>query len=71
LSTILELDISRLDEDKEEHFAHYAEKASIVQGYVLGTPVLAICGKVFIPSMDPDKLPICVQCKKLADTLFL
>lgn len=59
------------DEDDDENFAHYAEKVSVTEGYVLGTPVQAICGKVFIPHRDPDKLPLCIKCKEIADALFL
>ena len=59
------------DEDDDEHFAHYAEKVSVTEGYVLGTPVQAICGKVFIPHRDPEKLPLCSKCKEIADALFL
>lgn len=59
------------DEDDEENFAHYAEKVSVTEGYVLGTPVQAICGKVFIPHRDPDRLPLCHKCKEIADALFL
>lgn len=59
------------DEDEDQHFSHYAEKVSVTEGYVLGTPVQAICGKVFIPHRDPDKLPLCGKCKEIADALFL
>lgn len=55
----------------EEKFAHYAEAASVTEGYIMGTPVLAICGKVFVPSRDPERLRICPICKEIADALFL
>lgn len=63
--------LQKQDEDEEEHFAHYAEKVSVTEGYVLGTPVQAICGKIFIPHRDPQKLPLCNKCKEIADALFL
>ena len=52
-------------------FAHYAEKVEVTEGYVLGTPVLALCGKIFIPSRDPLRFPLCPICKKIVDSLFL
>jgi hypothetical protein len=55
----------------EEHFAHYAESASVTEGYVMGTPIIAVCGKIFIPSKDPEKLRICPICKEIAEALFL
>lgn len=62
--------LEKQDLEDENRFAHYAEKVSITEGYVLGTPVLAICGKVFVPSRDPKKFPICPICKEIAESLF-
>jgi hypothetical protein len=66
------IDLSTLDSDLEDasRFAHYAEKVSVTEGYVLGTPVLAVCGKLFIPSRDPKKFPLCPICKKISEALF-
>jgi hypothetical protein len=66
----LDLDTKSTDSDKNR-FSHYAESASVTEGYVLGTPVLAICGKIFVPSRDPEKFPICPVCKDIVDSLFL
>jgi len=52
-------------------FAHYAEAVSVTEGYVLGKVVVALCGKLFIPSRDPQKFPICPKCEELAAALFL
>lgn len=60
-----------VDSRGEQRFSHYAEKNSVTEGYVLGTPVLAICGKVFVPSRDPQRFPLCPICKEIADALFL
>ena len=59
------------DTNNEEHFAHYAESASVTEGYIMGTPVIALCGAIFIPSRDPEKLRICPSCKEIMDALFL
>ena len=29
----------------------------------MGTPVVALCGKVWVPSRDPEKYPVCPECK--------
>ena len=52
-------------------FAHYAEKAKVTEGYIMGTPVIALCGKIFIPHRDPLKLPICPKCHDIINGLFL
>ena len=74
MSTVLEstyLDLEDLDEDFNKRFAHYAESVSVTEGYIMGTPVMAICGKLFVPSRDPKKFPLCPICKEIADALFL
>ncbi len=58
-------------EDDEEHFAHYADAAKVTEGYIMGTPVIALCGKVFIPSRNPERLRVCPSCQKIKDALFL
>ena len=69
--TVLDTKILELDENGDKKFSHYAEEASVTEGYVMGTPVLALCGKLFVPSSDPDKYPVCPICKKIVEALFL
>jgi hypothetical protein len=64
-------DVDTADTDESEPFAHYAESASVTEGYIMGTPVIALCGKVFVPSRNPEKLRVCPACKELAEALFL
>jgi hypothetical protein len=68
---LLDLAPDEVDANGEKRYAHYAEKISVTEGYVLGTPVLAVCGKLFIPSRDPKKFPLCPICKKISEALFL
>jgi hypothetical protein len=57
--------------EDSNHFAHYADAAEVTEGYIMGTPVIALCGKVFIPSRNPEKLRVCPKCKEILDALFL
>ena len=57
-------------EGEDNQLAHYAESASVVEGYVMGTPVEALCGKIFIPSKNPERSKICPICKEIADSVF-
>ena len=52
-----------------EKFAHYVQKEKIVESAVTGKPVIALCGKVWVPGRDPGKFPICPDCKKIFDSL--
>jgi hypothetical protein len=62
---------SKADDNDEEQFAHYAESASVTEGYIMGTPVIALCGKVFVPSRNPERLRVCSICKEIMEALFL
>ena len=62
----------RIDEEDGDHdrFAHYVRKADIVRSNVEGVPVMALCGKVWIPNRDPDRYPVCPTCKEIRARLF-
>jgi hypothetical protein len=34
---------------------------------VMGSPVTALCGKVWVPSRDPSRFPVCPDCKNVLD----
>ena len=52
-----------------ERFAHYVRKDKIVESAVEGTPVVALCGKVWVPSRDPGRFPVCPECKEIYESL--
>ena len=52
-----------------ERFAHYVQKDKIVESAVLGQPVVALCGKVWVPNRDPGKFPVCPECKDIFEDL--
>ncbi len=52
-----------------ERFAHYVRKERILQSAVSGTPVIALCGKVWVPGRDPNRFPVCPICKEIYDGL--
>lgn len=55
------------DDGDHERFSHYADRDKITEAMVTGTPVVALCGKVWVPSRDPKKYPVCPDCKRLFD----
>jgi|TARA_B110000483_G_C18160789_1_gene529233 hypothetical protein len=71
VSTLLEDRTETRSTDEDDKVAHYAETASVTEGYVLGTPVIALCGEIFVPSRDPEKFPVCPICKEIVDALLL
>jgi hypothetical protein len=61
-------DLSFGDGD-HERFAHYVKKDKIVDSAVSGTPVVALCGKVWVPTRDPKRYPVCPECQEIYESL--
>ena len=64
-----ELVEEQVEPGDHERFAHYVKKEKIVESAVMGAPVVALCGKVWIPNRDPGKFPVCPQCKAIFEGL--
>lgn len=58
-----------LDQGDHERFAHYVQKNKIVESAVMGSAVVALCGKVWTPSRDPQKFPVCPTCKEIYESM--
>ena len=42
---------------------------TVAEGIVMGTPVRALCGKVWVPGRDPKRYPLCPTCKEIAQQM--
>ena len=60
-----ELTEYRVQEGDHERFSHYADRDKIMEAMVTGTPIKALCGKVWVPSRDPNRFPVCPTCKEI------
>lgn len=56
-----------IDNGDHERFAHYVKKDKILQSALSGEEVVALCGKKWVPGRDPQKFPVCPDCKKIYD----
>lgn len=52
-----------------ERFSHYVNKNKIMESALEGGAVVALCGKVWVPSRDPKKFPVCPECKEIYDEM--
>jgi hypothetical protein len=59
----------RVEEGDHERFSHYVRKDQLTEAMVMGTPVIALCGKVWVPSRDPERFPVCPECKEIWESL--
>ncbi len=57
------------DDGDHERFSHYAPRDKIVEAMVTGSPITALCGKVWVPSRDPQRFPVCPMCKEIWEGL--
>lgn len=55
--------------DDDDRIAHYVRKEDILRANVEGVPVLALCGKKWIPNRDPKGLPVCQACQRIMDNI--
>ena len=45
-------------------------KDRIMESRITGRPVVALCGKVWVPKRDPSKYPICPECRRIYDRMM-
>jgi hypothetical protein len=69
-STVLEQEVEATPtytpgEGDHERFSHYVRKEKILESALSGDPVIALCGKVWVPGRDPQRFPVCPACKEI------
>ncbi|MFP7760933.1 DUF3039 domain-containing protein [Marisediminicola sp. LYQ134] len=63
------LNQEQLEDGDHERFSHYVQKDKILKSAMSGKPVIALCGKVWLPGRDPQKFPVCPTCKEIYEKL--
>ena len=59
----------RTDDGDADRFAHYVSKDKIMESRMTGRPVVALCGKIWVPKHDPSKYPVCPDCKRIYEQM--
>ncbi|MDR0482967.1 MAG: DUF3039 domain-containing protein [Cellulomonadaceae bacterium] len=60
----------RLDDTGDhDRFAHYVKSSKLGPATAAGKPVVALCGKVWVPGRDPKDFAVCPACKEIYETL--
>lgn len=62
-------ELEQVEAGDHERYSHYVKKHKIVESAVMGSAVIALCGKVWIPSRDPERFPVCPTCKEIYEKL--
>lgn len=45
--------------------SHFVKKRVHADAYIFGAEVEALCGHRFVPTQNPEKLPVCPPCKTI------
>lgn len=59
----------RTEQGDHEKFSHYVPKDELTEAMIMGHPVVALCGKVWVPTRDPERFPVCPECKDIWESL--
>ena len=62
-------ELEQVEAGDHERYSHYVKKNKIVESAVMGSAVIALCGKVWVPSRDPERFPVCPTCKEIYEKL--
>lgn len=62
--------LAETDPGDRDRFAHYVRKDRFTAAAASGAPVVALCGKVWVPGRDPSKYPVCPTCKQILEDLL-
>ena len=57
--------LENIEPGDHERFSHYVKKDKILASAVMGEPVVALCGKVWVPNRDPSRVPVCPTCEAI------
>lgn len=63
------LENESIEPGDHERFSHYVKKDKILESAITGKPVRALCGKKWTPGRDPEKFPVCPECKKIYERM--
>ena len=61
--------IDQVEAGDHERYSHFVKKDKIVESAVMGNAVIALCGKVWVPSRDPQKFPVCPMCQEIYEKI--
>lgn len=58
-----------VEDGDHDRYAHYIRQADWERAYVHGEPVIALCGKRWVPTQDPSRYPVCPSCREIRGRL--
>ncbi len=69
-TSVLEKPKEKTGDGDRDRFAHYVRKDRANRSALTGRPVVALCGKVWVPLRNANQYPICPRCKEIRQQLI-
>lgn len=57
------------DGGEKDRFSHYSKKEDIARSAITREPIPALCGKVWVPTRNPEQYQVCPTCKERFEEL--
>lgn len=57
------------DDGGADRYSHYVSRDKMLQSRLTGRPVVALCGKVWVPKHNPKDYPLCPECKRIYEQM--
>lgn len=61
---------ARTSRGDSDEVAHIVMKDDQMRGYMSGTPIQALCGKVWVPTRNYNGMPVCQNCVEKRDRIL-
>lgn len=59
----------RSNDGNADRFSHYVSRDRMRESQLTGRPVVALCGKIWVPKHDPSQFPVCPDCKRIYEEM--
>jgi hypothetical protein len=69
MSELIEEQLNVNADGDHDKFAHYVDRDEVMEAFVYGTPVMALCGKIWVPSRDGENFKLCPTCEEIYSEL--
>ena len=66
--TVLDERTELFEDGDQDRFSHYVPKDKLMAAMVNGTPVVAHCGKVWVPTQNPEKYTVCPDFNEILES---
>ncbi|MBR2673565.1 MAG: DUF3039 domain-containing protein [Aeriscardovia sp.] len=57
------------DDGGADRYSHYVSRDKMLQSRLTGRPVVALCGKVWVPKHNPKDYPLCPECRRIYEQM--